>query len=327
MNHANKKSYLQKLLDEYNPPFPLGYKWESKEKVKIKLPNPYVPGDKETVEFPVLSDETKMADRALFYQQVLDLETQSEITSDNVPYLYHIFRRCLKGQALIDWNTFAGIRPMEERTLENYSADIDCFIKFHESRANEDLLRAQKSYMNRLNKPRNTSPSEFRNQLLALNNLLTTIPNTADAQKYSDLDLKYLFVEAMPYKWRNKFQEIGKKARIEPFDELSSFFDFYHSSDTNTLNSTEEKGWTGHHMKQQVNKVHLNDDDPCPLHGGRHKWIDCYDNKRGPKFRPITRPSQHNDQYFSESFNASSQGPPGNNDTTDHNPYDDDDEY
>ena len=51
-------------------------------------------------------------------------ETQAEITSENVPYLNHIFHHCLKGQALIAWNSFAGAHPMEERTLENYSDDI-----------------------------------------------------------------------------------------------------------------------------------------------------------------------------------------------------------
>jgi hypothetical protein len=31
-------------------------------KIKMMLPNPYVEVDKETVEFPVLSDEIKIAD-------------------------------------------------------------------------------------------------------------------------------------------------------------------------------------------------------------------------------------------------------------------------
>lgn len=78
-------------------------------------------------------------------------------------------------------------------------------------------------------------------------------------------------------------------------------------------------------MKQQPHKTYPQNDDPCPLHNGLHKWIDCYDNKRGPKFRPFTHPSQYSDQYLSESsFNASGQNTKGNNDTMDHNPYDDD---
>ena len=101
----------------------------------MMLPNPYVEVDKETVEFPVLSDEIKIADWALFYQKVYNLETQSEVTDDAIPYLHH-----LKGQTFIDWNSYAGSCPTDEKTMDNYSADIDHCIKFHESRADEDLL-------------------------------------------------------------------------------------------------------------------------------------------------------------------------------------------
>jgi hypothetical protein len=90
---SRQETLLSEFLEEYNPPYPLWYKWETTEMVKIKLPNPYVEGDKETVEFPVLASDTTMTDRALFYQQVLDLENQSEVGNDNVPYLYHIFHR------------------------------------------------------------------------------------------------------------------------------------------------------------------------------------------------------------------------------------------
>jgi hypothetical protein len=179
--------------------------------------------------------------------------------------------------------------------------------------------------MNHLTKPRNTSPSEFRNQLLSLNNLLTTIPSTLETDKYSDLDLKYLFVEAMPYLWRTKFQEIGKKARTEPFDELSLFFDFYHFSD-NAMTKADVKDTNNNRkpLKQQAGKGghQLKDDDPCPLHG-HHKWIDCYDNKRSPKFRPLTR-SPRDDQYFNEVLDSSGQNIQGDHSAPDHNPYDDD---
>jgi hypothetical protein len=91
----------------------------------------------------------------------------------------------------------------------------------------------------------------------------------------------------MPYHWRNRFQEIGKKARVEPFDELSSFFDFYHSSDSTNPSKADDKKGTANHrnnMKQQPHKTYPQNDDPCPLHNGLHKWIDCYDNKRGVSY-------------------------------------------
>jgi hypothetical protein len=161
-----KKAYNEKIFEEYKPPFPLNYKWTPQEQIKIKLPNPYVSGQFETFNFPVCSTETKFADRALFYKELLDLQEQAELDDDNVPYLYHMFKRCLKDQALVDWIDITEDRSRDERTIETYSADVDTFIKYHESRDNEDLIQAQVSYMSKLHKPIKTTPSEFRNQLL-----------------------------------------------------------------------------------------------------------------------------------------------------------------
>jgi hypothetical protein len=258
-----------------------------------------------------------MADRALFYQQVLDLENQSELMDEDVPHLYHIFRRCLRGQALIDWNSYAGSRPTEEKTIENYSADIDRFIKFHESRAEEDLLRAQKAYMNHLVKPLKKTPSEFRAQLMELNNLITTIPQVTEEYQFSELELKYLFVEAMPHQWRRRFQEVGKKARTEPFDELAQFFDIFHASDAPKSNQDQDSNLKRNSNNRSRNqsstsKSRLQDDDPCPIHGGGHKWIDCHDNKRGRNFKPFTPRNSSNDHHLHESNNNNNNGN-GNN--------------
>ena len=73
--------------------------------------------------------------------------------------------------------------------------------------------------------------------------LVTTIP---EADKMSELDLKYLFMETMPSQWRYHFQEIGKKARSEPlFDELTQLFDLIHNSEKSIrkyLGLQESKG-------------------------------------------------------------------------------------
>jgi hypothetical protein len=239
-----------------------------------------------------------MANRALFYQQVLDLENQLEVGNDDVPHLYHTVHRCLKGQTFIDWNSFAGSHPNDEKTIENYSADVDHFIKFNESHANSDLFHTQKAYMNRISKPMKKSPSEFCAKLLELNNLVTTIPDTTEEDKMSELDLKYLFVEAMPSQWRRRFQEVGKKARSEPFDELAQFFDLFHNSEAHKPESGQEanKNQKGTSCNQKSNsKGHLQDDDPCPIHGGGHKWIDCHDNKKSRDYKPFNPCNSSND--------------------------------
>jgi hypothetical protein len=173
--------------------------------------------------------------------------------------------------------------------------------------------------MNRVSKPVKKSPSEFRAQLLELNNLITTIPETRENDKMSELDLKYLFVEAMPSQWRRRFQEVGKKARSEPFDELAQFFDLFHNSETpkseNNQESSKNQRGNRNHNKSNSNG-RLQDNDPCPIHGGSHKWIDCHDNKRGRNYKPFNPRNSSNDQHLHES-NANN--PPTSNQQSNNN--------
>lgn len=69
--------------------------------------------------------------------------------------------------------------------------------------------------------------------LLELNNLITTIlqQEVMKENKFSELELEYLFVEAMPHQWRYQCQQqVGKKAYYaEPFDELAQFYHLFHA--------------------------------------------------------------------------------------------------
>ena len=68
---------LNKLQREYNPPFVLGAKWSAKEHYRVKIPHPYMAGEKETGNFPVFESGNSLSDRALFYGEVLDLHKMS----------------------------------------------------------------------------------------------------------------------------------------------------------------------------------------------------------------------------------------------------------
>jgi hypothetical protein len=69
------------------------------------------------------------------------LQEQAKFGNDNIPYLYHLFKYCLKGQSLADWNTITSGRNRDNMTLDTYSdKNIDRFIKYHDSCNNEDLI-------------------------------------------------------------------------------------------------------------------------------------------------------------------------------------------
>ena len=84
-----QKSQLSKLNEEYQPPFQLNHTWKAEEFYKLKLPHPHFEDEKETIQFPVFSTSDALADRALFYQEALDIQEQVAFDGDNGPNLYH----------------------------------------------------------------------------------------------------------------------------------------------------------------------------------------------------------------------------------------------
>lgn len=350
---TKQKSQLAILYEEYNPPFQLEAKWKSEERYKIKIPHPFFPDEKETVEFPVLSTTGSLCDRAIHYQEVLDLQDSVSFDGSNGPNLYYTFTRCLKGQALIDWKSISHIRSTNaDRTPDNFSLDIDSFIKFNESRDDEELLQDQLNYINHLRKPKKTKPSDFKTQLIQLNNYIPLIPGAEETDKLDDARLKAIFVAAMPSSWKNSFKKHGRRLKDESLDKLSQTFDLYFeepsnksSSNSNTRNDSSGSNPKSNSRSNTSAHSRINNDDICPIHGG-HKWKDCIFNKNGPNYRPPARTNgnsgrgnssggdQHHNGGQSNNGththdNSSGNSNPrddnrGHNDSSDTNPYADD---
>ena len=212
---ATQKSQLTLLKEEYDPPFELASTWKAEEFYRVKIPHPFIEDQKETVEFPLLSSSGSIADRAIHYQDVLDLQESVGFDGDNGPNLYFTFTRCLRGQALIDWKTIMNRRTNEQRTPENFADDIDEFVKTNDSRDNEELLQAQVNYMNHLKKPRSMKPSDFKAHLITLNNHIASIPGADDNDKLDENRLKSIFMDAMPPQWRKDFKKFGRRLHDE----------------------------------------------------------------------------------------------------------------
>ena len=295
-NRSNQKSQLALLKEEYDPPFVLNSMWKSEEFYKVKIPHPFIADEKETIQFPILESTGSMSDRAIHYQEVLDLQESVGFDGDNGPNLYYTYTRCLKGQALTDWKTIASRRVDEaQRTPENFSTDVDSFVKANDSRDNEELLQAQVNYMNHLKKPRATKPSDFKAQLIKLNHRIATIPDAGDDAKLSDARLKSIFMDAMPSSWRKDFKKYGRRTRDESLDDLAQTFDlFFDEPDKKNSNGRERNGNLNTRQSNKSNSRGTNqggrisDNDICPIHGG-HKWRDCIFNKNGPNYRPPAR--------------------------------------
>ena len=344
----DSNSLLTKLQREYNPPFVLGAKWSAKDHYKVKVPHPFLQGEKETVNFPVFESGNSLSDRALFYGEVLDLQENVGFDGANGGLLYYTFRRCLKGDALNEWKDITSGRTQADLTPANFSTDIDAFIKKHDSRENEDLLQDQLNYFNKLKKPANKSPSNFKTDIESLNKKIEIIPGATEIDSHDEERLKAIYYDAMPKGWRSQFRKVGKKLRDESLEEMAQYFDILYSEENhqkpnkaktdqhNNQNQTRNSS-----TNQQSRNGRPDPEDICPVHGN-HKWKECYLNPYGNNYRPRTATSNNNgnrnqrnsgDAHMNSQSNTSAQNdqnnsrdtanPQGNESTNDANPYGD----
>ena len=93
-NDDESNTLLSKLQREYNPSLILWAKWSAKEHYKVKVPHPYLQGEKETVNFPVFESGNSLSDRTLFHGEVLDLHENVGFDGNNGGLLYYTFRLC-----------------------------------------------------------------------------------------------------------------------------------------------------------------------------------------------------------------------------------------
>ena len=120
--NSNTRDVLKQLEIEYDPPFVLGKKWEPKKNYKLKVQHPHLPNQTETVQFPVISEETSMSDRAQFNDTLVDLQDAVGFDGDNGNLLYYNYGRCLEGQSAVDWKEILAER--EQLTVKSFEQTV-----------------------------------------------------------------------------------------------------------------------------------------------------------------------------------------------------------
>ena len=185
-------------------------------------------------------------------------------------------------------------------TPANFSTDIDSFIKKHDSRENEDLLQDQLNYFNKLEKPTNKCPSNFKTEIESLNKKIEIIPGAAADDMHDEERLKAIYYDAMPKAWRSQFRKVGKKLREESLEEMAQYFDILYSEENNQRpnNKRTDQLHNGNQSRSsstnnQSRNGRPEPEDTCPVHGG-HKWKDCYLNPYGDNYRPRTATNNNN---------------------------------
>ena len=245
-SNANQKSAaLQAIEDEWDPVFCLGHFWKAREFFEEKVPHLFVDDSTTKVRFLVCGNDTNLAARTRFYKELKDLQDQVNINKDNGKYLYFIFIHCVKNQSLSDWKqivedreamTTAAGRALTAAHLEE---DVQKFVKYHDSCDPEDLLNNQRTYISRITKPVNMSPTKFKNKMVKINSLINSIPEAKDHDVFSDTEMKNMVFNAMPKSWRERFQEVGRRSATETLDSIASFFDMYFKAEQRGSSSSQ----------------------------------------------------------------------------------------
>ena len=221
----------------------------------MKIPHPHLKDQKESVYFPVLSsNNATFSDRAIFYKQVLDLQEQVKFDGNDGPMLYYTLSRCLRNESLSEWKDIVEDQgAVTNFTPENFSKDVDKFIRQNETRDNEELLQAQLNYMNHLTKPRSMKPSKFKNALIKLNRRITLIPDSKDSDKLDDVRLRSIYYSAMPVAWQKDFKKVGKKLSTESLNDLATYFDLYFEPESSAKPSSNSNSKSNSQSNQSTN--------------------------------------------------------------------------
>ena len=111
-------------------------------------------------------------------------------------------------------------------TAAHLEEDVGKF-KYHNSCDSKDLLNNQHTYMSRITKPINMSPTKFKNKIVKINSLIDSIPDAKDHDIFSDQQLKNMVFNAMPNAQRKHFWEVRRRSATEKLDSIAAFFDMY----------------------------------------------------------------------------------------------------
>ena len=174
----------------------------------------------------------------------------------------------MKNQSLSDWKQILSNREDTPTavgralTAVHLEEDVAKFVKYHNSRGLEDLLNNQRTYMSRITKPIDMSPTKFKNEMVKVNSLIDLIPDAKGHDVFSDPEMKNMVFNAMPKAWRKHFWEVGRRSTTETLDSTTAFFGVYfkeeqcgspNSQNNNNHKNNDRNGRRNDHNDRQRN--------------------------------------------------------------------------
>ena len=232
---------------------------------------------------------------------------QAVVNVDNHlgPAFFRVFPRTLSTVLQSIWDVIVEAdNPAEDE--EGFNATLSTFIASNCTAEDRHELAQQ---LRHPQKPRELSVQTFYYRMLELNSYMAWMPGTDD--ELTDDQIRQSFYDGMPNSWRDKFINAGKVVSDLTVAEHTRYFrqqeklamrkqhdnSVAQRRETSTRRRnahgapvTPKKGPTPRSKyERDKNKSdkkpfkRIAADDPCPLHGGAHKWGECVANAYNPK--------------------------------------------
>jgi len=228
----------------------------------------------------------------LYVEERFRQAATDELVLEEVQY-FEKFPRVLRDAALTNWTNLTVGLTAADKTLARFNTKIEEFYRCY---CTEDARDVMFEYLrSQCRKPVNSDPQTHVNRMLTLFRYSNKLPGF-DQVKDEPAQRKTIFF-TFPGKWTRKYMESGKNipgAPNAPANEMQIITDYMNhqkafddAEERKKKESGGKRSSDNNEGRRGGNKKNrsVRPDDPCPLHpAGNHKWIECFDNPRGPNF-------------------------------------------
>ena len=292
-------------------------------------------------EIPIIT--SKDGNEAFLYFLVQFDHARAALQWEDGNDLARSFRACLQGSWRDDWDDFYNEQVDNEGNNKDHNEEWFDAIK-------QDLIndvfeisawRDMQDYLRRVKKPVDMSPVDLYKKTRHLEALTLKLPD-APEQLFDEEERKRNYFNALPMKYRNKFDEANMTLEEETYMNMRKYFKKIYANEqkekkreqtnkeknknknnnnsgggrnNNSNGNRNNRGGRGNHRgrgnrgsdsNNNGNSNRIRDTDTCPLPGHHnHKWGDCFQNAGNPNRnnRPTGRSGNSNNVSRRESHN------------------------
>ena len=215
-------------------------------------------------------------------------------------------KQLLQGNARNKWNTIKGTVLPGITTLTSFNDRIESFKRLYIS--DPSAIDNQQNYLQWVQENDRYTVPQFLDRLKHINMILYQFPSATDSDCFNATELKQIFYNSMPIRWRTNFINSGQSLHSLSIESLRTYMvqqenqtDAHRCKARGGNKKTQNKQpfkfnrgkkplskFNNNHNGQakDIKKKKLANEDDCPIHDSSHKLRQCHQNQYGENFRP-----------------------------------------